>query len=622
MPAYAWFNQDRTHPDITLENFWKEKWLRTAEYLGYSGQNLWHMMLTAYEGDLGLNSSQIATSPRLSGRYLPGWADVGALILESKEAVFYASLNNRIESNGKPGGFHKMIPPDYLRTTDSMYDLLEGGTNNPNRSLIVDCIASDDYFTGSFNPLNPVVQEAYARQVRSYAQRFGKYANFGGVHFLASNTSSLFFHSLEEGYSDINIEQFEQDTGIDVPETLVRRRFSARRDWLLANAQSQWMDWRCQKIHMFYKSLAAMIREYNSDAKLVISLRVREGFDAVNESWPEGGGDQLAQYWRECGVDFDLFAADQDVVLAQAITPQRKRIYGTTERYDNFNPETSELVANHAQRSAFISYHSNLEFLPNNVQRIPDYWTSFGSWGGTVNGPIHAFANVVPSQKYILEYMTDILARNDAKRIIHGWWGCPDNGNIEEFSRFYAGYRSIPAYDFIDVPNADDPVKARYYNTGSTGYVYFVNQQAYPIQCTLQLQDDLALSSTLDGTAFNVVSGANGYELNLSLEPYQVLCLTGAGMLTPTDFSFDIPPENLTEVASAIHDLSLRIEAMTVMGEERDRILATYQRIMDTYALGHYAEVEHLLQSFPVYENDDLPPLPVTNMPRLYRMWK
>lgn len=610
MTAACWFNQDSSHPNVTLENFWKKKWNRIVEYLDYSGQNLWHMMLTGYKGDNGLNSNQIATSRRLSenGR-LPGWADVGALMLESKGIAFYASINNRLTSSGDEGSFYKMIPSNYHRTASSMRDLLEGDANASNRKWIVDCIASDDYYTGSYNPLHPVVQAAYQSQVRAYAQRFGKYDNFGGVTFLAVKKSSLFFHSLEEGYSDINIEQFEQDTGIDVPETTNRRRFSARRNWLFSNAKSKWLNWRCKRIRDFYKSLAAIIREYNPDAKLVISLQLAEPFDVVNKKWPEEEG-QLARYWRECGIDFDLYTADSDIVLTQAITPYRGRIYGhtrsydgTTNRYDNFNPEVSALVADHVQRSAWISLHSNLEFLPGTTQRIPNYWTSFGSWNGKTNGPIHAFANVIPSREFILEFMTDILAHNDAKRIIHGWWGSPDNGNIEEFSRFYAAYRSIPAYDFLDLPDADDPVKVRYYNTESDAYVYFVNQLSCSAKCTLQMKSNLALRSTHDGAAQSVVPAEEGYAMHVTLQPYQVLCLTGTGTITPTNFSTLIPKVNIEEIREAIQALSVQYKKTTATGEEHKRIKATCRRIMEAYRSGRYAEVQHLLQSAPVYKN-------------------
>ena len=553
MPGYAWFNQDTLHSQARLDLFWKNKWNRVADYLDYSGQNLWHMMVADYEGDTGLNSNQITTSPRLSyGGRVPGWADLGALMLDSKGIVFYASINGRVSIHGRMGSVAKMIPEENRRKHNNMRELLPGDRQ------IVDCIGADDYYTGSYNPLNPIVQAGYARQVRLYAEKFGRYKNFAGVHYLAYRESSLCFHDLDQGYGDSNIKLFTQDTGIEVPVGIdVPRRFSRRYEWLMANARSEWIQWRTRKIHEFYKNLAAIIRQYKPDAKLLISMRVAAAF---TDDWPTNE-DGMADYWRGCGVDFDLFKDDPDVVLMQAITPHRGRIYGgEEERYNGFSPRTSRLVSSHGQRSAFISYHSNLEFLPTHKQRIPDYWWAFGSWGGRVNGPIHAFANVVPSQEYVREYMTDILAHNDAKRIIHGWWGNPDNGNIEEFSRFYASYLSIPAYDFVDVPDADDPVKVRYCNAEERGFVYLVNQLPHPAQCFLKLDGASQLRSTLDGRPFTVEEGA----LKLVLDPYQVVCLSNSGELKPTAFVARLPTKVLAQMNQDFRSLFARIKSTDV----------------------------------------------------------
>ena len=589
MPAYAWFNQDRMHSEVKLDSFWKDKWNRTVAYLDYSGQNLWNLMVTDYYGDTGLNSNQIPTSWRLSqaGR-VPGWADLGALTLDSKGVVFYASLNGRISNSGSMGATAKMIPEENRRKRDDMLEILRGD------KLIVDCIGADDYYTGSYNPLNPVVQAGYARQVRLYAEKFGRYKNFGGVHYLATRNSSLYFHDLRQGYGDWNIKRFSEETGVEVPIGVeVRRRFSGRYQWLMANARSEWTQWRTGKIREFYKSLAAIIREYNPNAKLLISMRVP---DAFSGDWPSNEH-AMADYWRGCGVDFDLFRDDSDVVLMQAITPHRARIYGREDdRYDGFNPQTSGLIRFHNQRSAFISYHSNLEFLPQHKQRIPGYWWAFGSWGGRVNGPIHAFANVVPSQEYVLEYMTDILANNDAKRIIHGWWGNPDNGNIEEFSRFYAQYRSIPAYDFLDLPGADDPVRVRYCNAENRGFVYLVNQLPNPVQCFLQLERASQLRSTLDGREFPVKENV----LTLVLDPYQVLCLSNSAELKPTAFMARPPTTVVAQMNEEFRTLFAKIKSTDVPEEELETLKAVYGKIMTALKAGHYAEFSHLLQSAPI----------------------
>ncbi len=595
MTAYGWFTQDTLYDNVTLNDFWKNKWERIVAYLDYSGQNLWNMMVTDYDGDTGLNSNQIASAPNLSrsGR-VPGWADLGALMLNRKDVVFYASINNRVPNQKHMGAIYKMIPKENHRTYGDMREILAGDR------LIADAIGANDNYTGSYNPLNPVVQAAYKQQVRLYAEKFGRYENFGGVHFITMTTSSLYFHNLREGYGDYTTKLFEKETGISIPvKDSVRRRFSQRHAWIMAHAKDEWIQWRCQKIRTFYKELASEIQKYNPSAKLLISMRVTAGFS--NEGFKSETA--LADYWRECGVDFDLFKDDADIVLMQAITPHRGRIYGHRisglegDRYNGFDPQVGGLVSNHTERSAFISYHSNLEFLPYDKQRIPDYWVPFGSWHGRVNGPIHAFANVVPSRKFILEYMTNILAHNDAKRIIHGWWGCPDNGAIDEFSRFYASYRSIPAYDFLDLPHAEDPVKVRYYNTEDSGYVYFVNQLPHPVQCTLTLEGISELSSTLDGQRFVLKDGT----LKLILKPYQVLCLSAPSALHPRAFNARVPTQVIEQMKKQFESLTTTIKAGRGTHEgDVSTLEAVYSKIKKAFDFGHYAEFSHLLQSAPI----------------------
>jgi concanavalin A-like lectin/glucanase superfamily protein len=591
MTAYSWFSQDTLYDNTTLD-FWQTKWSRIIDYIDFSGQNLWTMLVFDYWGDTALNSNQLSAGEKQSrsGR-MPGWADVGALMLDRKNVIFYTALHDRVSIKGTPAGLTKMISPGKLRHEANMKEVLAG--TRP----VADCIASNDYYTGCYNPLNPITQEAYAKLVGLYAEKFGRYRNYGGVHFLSTKGSSLYFHNLQEGYSDYNIKQFEKETGIRIPvSNKENRRFGQRYQWLMKNAKVKWVKWRCQKIRSFYQHLSAIIQKYNPNAKLVISLRVKEGFASVNKQWPLKGT-SLAEYWRGCGIDFDLYKQESNIVLMQAISPYRDRVYGRTEnRYNCFNPEVSALIADHAQRSAFISYHSNLEFLPWNKQRIPSYWWKFGSWGGKVNGPIHAFANVVPSREYILEFMTHTLAGSDAKRIIHGWWGNPDNGNIAEFSKFYAAFRSIPAFDFKNIPDADDPVRVRYYNADKNGYIYFVNQLPYPVSCALKLKNNHQFKSTLDARTFN----SKDHELSIKLKPYQVLCLVSGKRINPIRFSFTIADKVSASFKKEVSNLRAKINTSRISAKDKEILQATYQKINTALTNKKYAALSHLLQSPPV----------------------
>ncbi|MFA5687537.1 MAG: LamG-like jellyroll fold domain-containing protein [Kiritimatiellales bacterium] len=602
MGGTEWFNLVSQYDQVRLNNFWETKWNRTIDYLNYSGQNLWHMLVTSYEGDTALNSNQISASWRMSSRgWIPGWADLGALMLNRNGTVFYAALNSQTTYKGgkMPGAIAKLIPEEYLRTKNTMEEIISG--DNP---LIVDCIAADDYFADNYDPLNPVVQKAFETQVRLYAEKFGQYSNFGGVNFLPSNHDNRgrpYFADLQQGYSDYNIQRFEADTGINVDvDASLRRRFSARYDWLMQNAREEWINWRCKKFREFYKHLAGIIRSYNPDAKLLISLAGYNGaFAMENRDWPLSD-DGLNRYWKECGIDFALYKDDSDIALLPVITPESGRIrphrFEATYRYDCFNPAVDALVSSHKERGKFISYFSNLEFLPWHEIGIPSYWWSFGAWEGRVNGPIHAFANVVPSQEYMREYMADTLANQDAHRIIHGWWGCPDNGGIDEFSKFYASYRSIPAFDFMDLPGAEDPVRVRYYNAGNQSWIYFVNRLPNAMPCVLRLTDNAPLRATISNREFTVNSSG---EFEITLAPFEVLCLTRTQPIMPENFACRVPAEMGEMLRTVIEKMQTAYSAMRVEPEEAAILEALLRKLNLAYIAGRYAEVGHLLQSIP-----------------------
>jgi len=167
MPAYAWFNQDTMHDDIDL-GFWHTKWTRAIEYLNYSGQNLWNMLVFDYDGDTALDTHLLPPSWRASshGR-VPGWADLGALMLDREGIDFFAAVNPRIAMRGLRGGFGKMIDTQHRRGADNMRSVSAGG------EALVECIGADDYYASSYNPLHPAVQDTYARIVRLYTEKFG-----------------------------------------------------------------------------------------------------------------------------------------------------------------------------------------------------------------------------------------------------------------------------------------------------------------------------------------------------------------------------------------------------------------------------------------------------------------
>lgn len=595
----SWFNQDSLHDNIDLR-FWHTKWTRVIEYLNYSGQNLWNMLVFDYDGDTALGAYPVPQSWRVSknGR-VPGWADVGALMLDRAGVTFFVELHDRA---GDTYGLRRMIGEKYTRANDRMSHVSAKGAE------LVECIGNDNFYTAACNPLHPVVQERYKTLVRLYAEKFGAYKRFGGAHFPTTGVSSLYFHSLAEGYGDATIGAFEKDTHIAIPvDERAPKRYSERYAWLMDNAKEEWISWRAGKIFAFYKELSEILRKGDDSRRLFISLRLGKTSPDLYEQWPLKRAD-LYQYWRECGVDLQLYANEPGIVICPTTQPNRGRIYGEGRgfrdeynwRYVNFSPELPNILKRYDERSAMIAYHSNLEVLPRHKTRIPSYWWAFGAWFGRVNGPIHAFSTPLPSEEYVLENMAHVLAASDPQRIVHGWWGSSDNGCISQFATFYAAYRSIPAVPFREVPGADDPVVVRYYHGKGESFVYLVNREYYPVHCHLELSGVNTFVHTQNGSVFKPVRGEAGARLDIDLDPYAVMCLQGDGVVAISGTSFVVPDSVVNGLTGDLRRFRAMIKRKNRDGGNTTVDEMVRKKAEDALAARKYSRLHYLLQSGPV----------------------
>ncbi|NOY79856.1 MAG: LamG domain-containing protein [Kiritimatiellaeota bacterium] len=596
MTAAVWFNQDTMHDEVDL-SYWHTKWSRAIEYLNFSGQNLWNMLVFDYDGDTALDTHLVPQSWRASGSgRVPGWADLGAVMLDREGVEFFAAVNPTRRA------FDKMIPAENRRSADNMRHVSARG------AALVECIAANDYYTETYNPLHPVVQEQYTKMVRLYTEKFGKYRRFKGVHFLSTAKSNLYFHSLSEGYGDYNLRLFETETGVRVPvDGNAPRRYSQRHDWLMANAREEWIAWRAKKLLEFYRNLSEIVRENDKSRRLIISLR--GGTVRPQEKWPLKGS-SLYEYWRECGIDLKLYENETGILLVPALVPNRGRIYAEGQagayrdqynwRYTSFSEELPNVLGRFEDRSAMISYHSNLEMLPHTKQKVPSYWWAFGSWGGRTNGPIHCFSTPQPSEEFVLEHLTHVLAGSDPRWIMHGWWGCPDNGDIATFARFYTAFRSIPAVNFEDVPGAADPVRVRFWRGNGESFVYLVNRESYPVQYSILLGGVTRLTNTREGTAFNPVPDGDRSRLDIALTPYEVVCLRGNGTVRIFDTDFTIPGPVVRELEQDLDRLGRAIAAEKESGADVTAVETVQDLARNALGERRYARLRHLLQSGPV----------------------
>src|ERR1019366_10764224 len=124
----------------------------------------------------------------------------------------------------------------------------------------------------AYNPLDPHVQAAVKAIVKEIADRYGDEPAFTGLSLVLPRHKLFAFGSIASGYNDINLTAFQRDTGIRIPVdppvgTKDRQRFAKSYAWLMANARQPWIDWRCRKIHEYYKELADILSHKRKDLK-------------------------------------------------------------------------------------------------------------------------------------------------------------------------------------------------------------------------------------------------------------------------------------------------------------------------------------------------------------------
>jgi hypothetical protein len=593
MPGYAWFNQDTMYDNIDLD-FWRTKYQRTIEYLLYSGHNEWNIMCSEYHGDIVSDQFLLPRSCASSScGYIPGWANVAATMLERDKIDFFASVHAEFgdDSGAVAGLFGSAYSTDIFEA-DRMGDKSINRMKNDNSFV--------KSFGTSVDPLHPLVQEAHLRLVRSYCEMFKPYQHFKGVRFI-SGASSLYYSGITEGYGDYDLKAFEDDTGIKVPVSGDdKKRFSKRYDWLMANAKEQWIDWRCRKMTEYYKKLRDAVCRDDPNRSIGIYVMNHGKVARLYDKWP-ATEPSVYEYFRECGIDMKMLANEKGISITPSIAPYLERspvgdnVTNTIRPY-SFSSDMSPYFQAQKEPAAFIAYHGNMEVLPRDKPRIADYWWDFGSWFGRKNGPHHIFSTPQPPDAYYREFLTHLLAEYDPQRITHGFWGSPDNGNIGEAQKFYAAFRAIPAVKFEDVPGADDPVRVRFYNGKSETFVYFVNRQYYPVDCTIAVSGIKKLTEMQSKVRIRADKKENGKSFYVvKIKPYEVVCYQGDGPISIASVEYAVPAEMTTFLEARIADVESYISKSS--GEESEALKSTHAILVDQYKNKKYSRVFYTLQS-------------------------
>jgi|GEM_PF-1775919 len=312
--------------------------------------------------------------------------------------------------------------------------------------------------------------------------------------------------SLNWGYEDWTIGQFEADTGVRVPGAADDpARFEKRYGFLTAEPmRAQWIAWRKGRVSDYLRRLAARIGKNHPGALLFLCGNARTD-EAHQPNVPES----IAQRLDEMGIDLATLGKEETIAFLPAggYGRGKTRTYlADQDAYDKFSDP--EYIASGFNRirgyAPFGLYQEHGDEFPLAELGMPlKRWWYCSSSDAAGDAALERFSTVLAEQ--------DTMIFRDG-----GYPLLP--GRRDAWSRWMAEFSSLPRVPFAPVPLARDPV-ALWSHAGKSAFLFYaVNRERYPVEITLKLENAPTLTRLGTGETIRPENGT----LTLRLEPWEL----------------------------------------------------------------------------------------------------
>lgn len=310
-----------------------------------------------------------------------------------------------------------------------------------------------------FNPLQPEVQRLYQGTLAEMAERYDDYPAVKALMLIGGHNGAFFpaYHTYSPWgiftptyqaddnyfgatYDDYTIGLFEQETGIKVPVADPAKRFTERRDFLLANARQEWTDFRCRQMLKVRQGLAEAVRAKSKRLPLYVV-----DYWHHNEWAFARDADPLQVKLKKIGTDLDLYAQPQPFVYGfffnelngyhESHMSGMPREYRESLRQQNLDPSTTAFLGNTENLGAYLGR----QFMESEGKPIdparPWYY----------DHSVSSCKYPLPAGRGALEDFALILSRSTPLYLVNFWVdGNLPQGHDEQIREFGLAYRSIP----------------------------------------------------------------------------------------------------------------------------------------------------------------------------------
>lgn len=425
--------------------------------------------------------------------------------------------------------------------------------------------ASGGISGGGVNVLCPAVQDSLVAAMREIHDEIGDSPAFGGLTVRADQwqfRGEFFYKSLNWGYNESVVREFEREAGLTVPAETATGRYQFLTS---PDVRDRWIAWRCGKIGDFHQRILAALR---GPARKDVFFGIGGQFDQENLYRRE---DTLAERALGSGVDMARCRdSDGFAIIPAARYGARTPSVADRRNYDGFFREDSVSDGLGAPR-AFASYMQYMEL----GTEWPAARLGFDLKAQGGHPPYHCSATIAAGRAGLEKYAV-VLADQDSAYLREGG-NCDSFVSPEILGPWLVEYERLPAVKFDRVPGKNDPVAVWQQTIGGKLWYYAVNRESFPASVRLEF--------------------SHGEAAEVQLEPYGLKVFEDAAGRTVAKAESDCPEEYKTRVRNLLATAQAR--AKIVRSPEYDALLSRAWRAAEA---GKWWRVRAILNRAEMFE--------------------
>jgi predicted RNA-binding protein associated with RNAse of E/G family len=365
------------------------------------------------------------------------------------------------------------------------------------------------------NPCSPQTQADLIGIFDDIGKKYAAHKNFKGMMIFAGTMGcAMSFRDLNWGYGDCTYNLFRQSSRQDAPDFKGAGRFNQRYKWIMSNAKTDFIKFRCRELYQFNRKLLDILQKYSPEAKLIVNMCVwpwRKNIGSASVS-------ELEQRLLGTGADPALYRADPDMLVMHndwmGAHIQGRKELELVERYNN-NPEVWKFVTADKPAAVFFwtGYYETRLYLPPAM--LNQYWLAenwffnyekrfIGSAGKLGRDYLSAYTNALTFTNPVLfvNRFTDVAEHR---------------GFVDMKAEAGEALSYIPEGTYKTAAGSTAKLALRYYSK----HAYLVNNSSKELIVKINFGSQAEVINKVTGSSYQINNGVVGFRL----KKYQILPL-------------------------------------------------------------------------------------------------